>query len=207
MTLAKKMKTWLLIFPAFAFTACATSSLPKAPPPEAEYLKMTNRKFVSPSDGMIFRLSLGENLNQNTGGITPIPKGIIGERQATASFYSIEDLGGAGYGSAESSIAEGFEHLIDHLEIQHEPSSGRILVTEDTSDALPCKRYVLFTPTRPGYGVDYLAPSYDINLEDQGFPSSPPEVILLREDRAWVGGKIIPISRIPKSKHPFSLGG
>jgi len=170
-------------------------------------LKMANRTFVNPSDGTIFRLSLGKKLNEDTGGITPIPNGITGERQATASFYSIEDVGGAGYGSAESAIAEGFEHLINHLVIQHEPSSGRLLVTEDTSDALPCKRYILFTPTRPGYRVDYLAPSYEINLEHQGFPTSPPEVILLSEDRAWVKGEIIPISRIPKSKQPFSLGG
>jgi hypothetical protein len=201
------MKTWLLIFPAFAFSACATSSQPKAPPPKAEYLKVANRTFVNPSDGVTFRLSLGKNLNQDTGGITPIPEGITGERQATASFYSIEDGVGAGYGSAESSIAEGVQHLIDRLKVQHEPTSGRILVTEDTSDALPCKRYILFTPTHPGYNVDYLAPHYEINLEEQGFPMSPPEVILLPDDRAWVEGKIIPISRIPKSKHPFSLGG
>lgn len=168
---------------------------------------MTNRMFVSPSDGVIFRLSLGEELNQDTGGITPIPNGIIGERQATASFYRIEDVGGSGYGEGESSIPEGSERRIEHIEVQHEPSSGRILVTEDTSDALPCKRYILFTPTHPGYSVDYLAPKYQINLEEQGFPTSPPVVILLSEDRAWVGGKIIPISRIPKSKHPFSLGG
>jgi hypothetical protein len=201
------MKIQLLLFSAFVFSACATSTPPKAPPPDAEYLKMTNRTFVSPSDGVIFRLSLGKKLNEDTGGITPIPNGIIGERQATASFYSIEDEGGAGYGSAESSIAEGFEHLFNHLVIQHEPRSGRILVTEDTSDALPCKRYILYTPTHPGYKVDYLAPNYEINSGEEGFPASPPEVILLPEDRAWVGGKIIPISRLPKSKSPFSLGG
>lgn len=168
---------------------------------------MANGTFVNPSDGSIFRLALGKKLNPDTGGITPIPKGIVGERQATASFYSVEDLGGGRYASAESSIAEGSERLIDFIDIQHEPSSGRILLTEDTSDALPCKRYILFTPTRPGYSIDYLAPDYEINSEEEVFPSSPPEVILLPEDRVWVGGKIIPISRITKSKHPFSLGG
>ena len=137
---------------------------------------MKDRTFISPSDGMIFRLSLGKELHQDTGGITQVPSGIPGVRQATASYYSIEDAGGSGYGGAESSIAEGFERCIDHIEIQHEPISGRILVTEDTSDALPCKRYILFTPTRPGYSVDYLAPNYESNFEEQGFPSSPPKV-------------------------------
>jgi hypothetical protein len=200
------MKTWLLLFPTLAFSACATSSSPNASPEKAEYVKMANRTFVNPSDGMIFRLSLGKELSQDTGGITPVPKGIPGVRQATGSYYSIEDAGGAGYGAAESSIAEGFEHSIEHVEVQHEPSSGRILVTEDTSDALPCKRYILFTPTRPGYRVDYLAPDYDSRFEEQGFPSSPPRVTLLSEDRAWIGGEIIPISRVPKSRYPFSLG-
>jgi hypothetical protein len=204
--LAQKMKTWLLILPAFAFSACATSSPPEALQPKAEYLKMANRSFASPSDGMVFRLKLGKELNQDTGGITPVPDGIPGVRQATASYYSIEDAGGAGYGNAESSISEGFEHSLDHIKIQHEPSSGRVLVTEDTSDGLPCKRYILFTPTRPGYSVEYLAPRYESNFEEQGFPSSPPTIILLPENRAWNGGEIIPISRIPKSKHPFSLG-
>ena len=164
---------------------------------------MTNRTFISPSDGAIFRLSPGKGLPQDTGGITPIPEGIPGDRNATASYYSIE----GGYGEAESSIAEGFEHAIDHIRIQHECDSGRTLVTEDTSDALPSKRYIMFTPTRPGYSIDYLAPKYEINHENQGFLYELPQVILMPGDRAWVDGAIIPVSRIRKSKHPFSLGG
>ena len=168
---------------------------------------MTNRTFVSPSDGMNFRLSLGKRFYQDTGGITEVPIGISGIRQATASFYSIEDENGSGHGGAESSISDDVEHFIQYIKVQHESMSGRILVTEDTSDALPGKRYILFTPTRPGYSVHYLAPDYDISFGEGGLPSSPPEVILLPDDRAWIGGKIIPISRIPKSSHPFSLGG
>jgi hypothetical protein len=168
---------------------------------------MTNQTFVSPSDGMTFRLSLGKRLYQDTGGITQVPSGISGIRQATASFYSIEDENGSGYGDAESSISEDLDHFIQYIKVQHEPTSGRILVTEDTSDALPSKRYILFTPTRPGYSVRYLAPKYDLSIGEGGFPSSPPEVILLPDDRTWIEGKIIPMSRIPKSVHPFSLGG
>ncbi len=201
------MKTWLLVFPAFALSACVVPRPSPVPSPKAEYLKMTNRTFVSPSDGMIFRLSLGKRLYQDTGGITQVPSGISGIRQATASFYSIEDENGSGYRDAESSISEGLDHFIQYIKVQHEPTSGRILVTEDTSDALPAKRYILFTPTRPGYSVHYLAPNYEISIEKGGLPSSPPEVILLSDDRTWIEGKIIPMSRIPKSAHPFSLGG
>ena len=197
----------LLLLSALALSACATSNPSNPPSPAADYLEMKDRTFVSPSDGMVFRLSLGERLYQNTGGITEVPSGISGIRQATASIYSIEDRHGAGYGDAESSVSEGLEHFIQYIKVQHEPTSGRILVTEDTSDALPGKRYILFTPTRPGYAVHYLAPDYDSNFEEQGFPSSPPEVVLLRDNRAWIGGEVIPISRIPKSNHPFSLGG
>jgi hypothetical protein len=204
--LIQKVKTLLLIVPALVLSSCATSSSIKASSQKVEYLKMSNGTFTSPSDGMIFRLSLGKELNQDTGGITPVPIGIPGVRQATASFYSIEDRDGAGYGHAESSIPEGFEHCLNHVEIQHESSSGRILVTEDTSDALPCKRYILFTPTHPGYRVDYLAPDYESHLQEHGLPCSPPKVILLPQDRALIGDQILPISRIPKSKHPFSLG-
>jgi hypothetical protein len=200
------MKHQLLLLPLLFLSGCATQSPPNAPSPKAEYLDLKGRTFVSPSDGAIFQLTLGRELHQDTGGITQVPKGIPGVRQATASFYSIEDKHGGGYGDAESSIAEGFEHAIQHIRIQHEPTSGRILVTEDTSDALPCKRYILFAPTNPGYTVYYLAPNYESNFEKQGFPSSPPKITLLSEDRAWVGGEIIPLSRIPKSKHPFSLG-
>lgn len=207
LTLAYIMKTWLLILPALAFTACATSSFPKASTPKADYLKLEDQEFVSPSDGMIFRLKLGDRLYQNTGGITELPKGISGFRGATASYYSIEDKNGCGYGDAESSVSLGLEHYLKHIKIQHEPSSGRILVTEDTSDALPSMRYILFTPTKSGYSVYYLAPDYDNNLEEQGFPSSPPAVILLPEDRAWINGDIIPIYKVRKSKHPFNLGG
>jgi len=168
---------------------------------------MTNQTFVSPSDGMTFRLSLGKSLYQDTGGITRVPRGISGIRQATASFYSIEDASGSGYGEAESSISEGLDHFIPYIKVQHEPTSGRILVTEDASDALPCKRYILFTPTRPGYSVHYLAPNYHVSIEEGGLPTSPPEVILLPDNRTWIDGKIVPISRVPKSVYPFSLGG
>jgi hypothetical protein len=142
-------------------------------------------------------------LHENTGGITPVPDGISGLRYATASYYSINCVDGEGYGKAESSITEGFEHAIPHIKIQHESGSGRTLVTEDISDGLACKRYILFTPNRPGYSIDYLAPKFKYIPELDNLP----QVILLPRNRAWVDGAIIPISRIPKSKQPFSLGG
>jgi|AntRauTorckE6833_2_1112554.scaffolds.fasta_scaffold40178_2 hypothetical protein len=201
------MKLFALLSTVCAISGCAVPSATESPPPRADYIGLIDRKFISPSDGTIFHLTLGSQLYQDTGGITKVPEGIQGFRQATASYYSIENKHGAGYGEAESSVAEGLEHMIDHIKVQHEHDSGRILVTEDTSDALPAKRYILFTPTHPGYSVHYLAPEYESHFEEQGFPSSPPEIILLPADRAWVGGKILPISRISKSRHPFSLGG
>lgn len=200
-----KLSTLLII--VCAVSSCAAPSATESPIPKANYIRFSDRKFTSPGDGTIFHLTLGKKLYQDTGGITQVPEGIPGVRQATASYYSIKDEHGAGYGEAESSIAEGFEHAIEHIKVQHERDSGRILVTEDTSDALPGKRYILFTPTRPGYSVHYLAPEYESHFEEQGFPSSPPQIILLPNDRAWVGGEILSISRIPKSQHPFSLGG
>lgn len=187
-------------------SGCVTSIPSDVPSPKVDYLKMTERKFLSPSDATIFQLSLGQELSQDTGGITKVPEGILGIRQATASYYSIKNANGTGYGEAESSITEDLENCIRYIEIQHEPNSGKILITEDTSDALPCKRYILLTPTRPGYRVDYLAPNYESNFKQQGYPSPPPAVILLPKDRAWIEGQIIPISRIPKSRHPFSIG-
>lgn len=199
------MKSWLLIIPALALSACATSSPTEVPVPRAEYLKMTKQTFISPTDGAIFRLSLGKmlGLHGNTGGITPIPDGISGLRYATASYYSINCIDGAGCGKAESSITEGSEHAIAHIKIQHESSSGRILVTEDISDGLACKRYILFTPNRSGYRIDYLAPKSEYIPELDKLP----QMILMPKDRAWVDGVVIPISRIRKSKHPFSMGG
>lgn len=160
---------------------------------------MTNQKFVSPGDGTVFRLSLGERQSENN----ELPGGIRGFRQATSSSYKIEGKNGTGWGHAESSIAKGSEHSLEHVKIQYEPESGRILVTEDTSDALPAMRYILFTPTHGGYNVHYLAPNYEGK-----YPLSlPPEVFLLPQNRALVGGRNVSISRIPKSQQPFSLGG
>lgn len=169
-------------------------------------MSLADRKFSNPSDGVIFELTLGPKLEDETG-ITPIPAGIVGERQATASRYSIKSPDGGGYGSAESSISEDFAHLLDHIKIQFEKESGRILVTEDTSDARPVKRYILFTPTHPGYSVDYLAPKYESLFEERGFPSPPPEVILMPANRAWIDGLVLPLQRISMDKSPFSLGG
>lgn len=201
------MKSLILLVIACFILSCTSRYAYKSPQPRAEFLTMVDRKFTSPTDRTSFQLTLGKQLDSNDRGVTDIPDGIIGERSATASYYSIKDKQGVVCGKAESSIAEGFEHSLKFIEIQHERSSGRILVTEDTSDALPVMRYILFTPTYPGYSVDYLAPRYESNFEKQGFPDSPPRIILLPEDKVWVGGEIVPFSEIPKFKHPFSLGG
>lgn len=201
------MKTLILAIIVGFVSSCANPNTFESPRPKADFLSMYDRKFTSPSDGTIFHLTLGEELDSLARGVTPTPDGIIGNRSATASYYSITNKQGAVSGKAESSIPKGFEHSLKFIQIQHERSSGRILVTEDISDALPNKRYILFTPKHPGYSVDYLAPVYENNFEQQGFPDSPPEIILLPEDHAWVGGEILPFSDIPKYKHPFSLGG
>jgi hypothetical protein len=201
------MKTPILLISICFVSSCANPYVYESPRPKADFLSMVDRKFTSPSDGTIFQLTLGEELDSLARGVTPTPDGIIGNRSATASYYSIKNKHGVVYGKAESSITEGFEHSLKFIQIQHERSSGRILVTEDISDALPNKRYILFTPTHPGCRVDYLAPHYESNFEKQGFPDSPPQMILLPEDKVWVGGEILPFSEMPKYKHPFSLGG
>ena len=202
-----KMKPLILLAIACIISSCANPNTYKSRQSKAEFLTMVDRKFTSPTDGTIFQLTLGKQLDSNDRGVTDIPDGIIGERSATDSYYSIKGKQGLVCGKAESSIAEGFEHSLKFIEIQHERSSGRILVTEDTSDALPVMRYILFTPIHNGYSVDYLAPRYESNFEKQGFPDSPPCIILLPEDKVWIGGEIIPFSEIPKFKDPFSLGG
>lgn len=201
------MKPLLLLGAVCFLSSCANPNAYKSTQPEAQYLTMVDRKFTSPSDGTTFHLTLGKRLYSDDRGFTPIPDGIVGERSATTSYYTIKGKQGVVYGKAESSIAEGFEHSLKFVEIQHEPGSGRILVTEDTSDALPVMRYILFTPRHNGYSVDYLAPHYESNFEKQGFPDSPPHMILLPEDKVWVAGEILPFSEIPKYKDPFSLGG
>ena len=203
----QKMKPLILTAIGCIISSCASPHDYKSTKSKAEYLTMVDRKFTSPSDGTIFHLTLGKLLYSNDRGFTPIPDGIVGERSATASYYLIKDKHGVVCGKAESSIAEGFERTIKFIEIQHERSTGRILVTEDISDALPVKRYILFTPIHPGYSVDYLAPHYESNFEKQGFPDPPPSIILLPDDKVWVGGEILPFSEIPKFKNAFSLGG
>ncbi len=180
--------------------AAEGSGSAKASPPEADFLPLVDRKFTSPSDGTIFQLTLGPSL-ENTGGVTEIPDGIVGMREATASSYTVISADGGGFGSAESSISEDFEERLDRIKIQHERESGRILVTENLSDGLPCKRYILFTPTHPGYDIEYLELRYKTEVfEVSALGATPfdppwtmerhgelPQVILMPGGRAWGG--------------------
>lgn len=61
------------------------------------------------------------------------------------------------------------------------------MITENISDALPNKRYILFRAMHPGYSVNCLAPHYETKFEKQDFPDSPPRIILLPDDKVWVG--------------------
>jgi hypothetical protein len=201
-----KMKHLTLLLAICVITSCSYSKPIETPRPNANSIKLINQKFTNPSNGTVFRLTLGKSLFDEAE-FTPIPEGIVGERQPTNSHYSVVDKNGMRKNIAESSISADLAYMTERVKIQHEIQSDRILLTEDTSDALPTKRYILFTPNGSGYRVQYLAPNYESNFENQGFPDSPPNIILLPNNQIWVDGKILPLSRIFKSNNPFSLGG
>lgn len=196
---------WWMIILVVELSSCAPFAPNEIPAPTAEYLKMKNQTFISPTNGAVFRLTLGElhQLHGNPEEVVPFPREVSGVRYATSSYYLIMPIDHEGYSMAESSITKGSEYAIDHIKIQYESDSGRILITEDISDGLSCKRYILFTPNRSGYIIDYLAPSYKYIPELDNLP----HMILMSNDRAWVDGTVLPLSKIRKSQHPFSLGG
>ncbi len=166
--------------------------------------------FKHPQTGHIFQLHLGAELYQDTGGITAVPSNVRnGNRDATSSYYEPVSESGSGYAAAESLYTNDQADIVArNSHVQYLPDSGRLLITEDKSDGLPCKRFILYTMLPGGgYRVSYLSPPWHVNFSSPGLPSSPPDIHLLSGDRAKIEGKILKIEEIEQSIHPFSLGG
>lgn len=183
-----------------------------ADPPVAVKLTLDPKtmSFRHPKTGDLFTLHLGDALTHATGGITEVPRNVKGFRDATSSYYEPTGEGGCGYACAESALTRENTHWLQFVEIQYQPDSGCILITEDKSDASPCVRHILFTPGRHGgYDVTYLSPKSVVvpkNVPAE-FHELPSKIKLLPGNRAEVNGKVVRLKDIPQSAHPFSIGG
>lgn len=170
--------------------------------------------FTFPGAKYTFRLHLGDELDHDTGGITEIPRNIkVGAfRAATSSYWEPIDGFGDGYSAAESVYTRDYATpglIARNTQIQYEPDSRRLLITEDASDASPCRRYILYTEfPGGGFNVKYLGPKpIPIPGSKTDFLSLTPDIRLLPGDRAEISGKTIRIDEIPQSTHPFAMGG
>lgn len=166
--------------------------------------------FTIPTTGDVFELHLGDELFHDTGGMTEVPRGMRGAvRDATSSFYEPKDKNGGGYASAESLYRRDWGDVVArNSSVQFLPDSGRLLITEDKSDGLPCRRYTLYTvQPHGGYRVTYLAPPWKPVFASPALFSGPPDIQLLSGNRARIEGKVMRIDDIDQSPHPFSVGG
>ncbi len=166
--------------------------------------------FVHPETGDLFHLHIRDELYQDTGGITAVPSNVkVGQRDATSSYYESEDENGGTLSAAESLYCRDQRDIVvSNTSIQYQPDSGHLLITEDKSDGLPCKRYILYTTRQAGgYEVKYLSPEWHNESGHLGLPTSPPNIELLPGGRAKINGKIILVRDIVQSSMPFSLGG
>lgn len=213
----------LLAFGAAVVTSCQTATSHKAtasaaapleaekPAPPGLHIDSKTLTFKHPGTGDTFSLHLGDELHQETGGISNVPSNMKGcIRHATSSYYEPTDKSGGGYACAESSYSREWDagRIMRATNIQYQPDTGRLLITEDEGDASPCSRYILFTSEpHGGYSVTYLNPgetdvSKGVPME---FPMLPSAIHLLPGDRAEINGKIVRVKDILHSSHPFSL--
>ena len=172
------------------------------PSQEAKLLKLDpqSRTFIAPATGQKITLSLGKNI-RNSYSDFQLANRIIGFQQDTESFYKIGDQK-----IAESSVIH--LHDLDFVTLQHDSSTGRTLIIEDTSDALSVKRYILLTPANQSFTSSYLSPDEKHWHEDFGESFAPPDLILLPENKVKIqGGPIINLNDIVQSPTPFSVGG
>ncbi|MES2983037.1 MAG: hypothetical protein V4727_12045 [Verrucomicrobiota bacterium] len=216
--LAKRLMYYslrIILFSVFWVSlGCQNLSKPSTSHAAAIRLRIDSKtmSFRHPGTGDVFFLHLGEELYHDTGGISEVPKNIsIGMRDATSSRYEPRDVNGGGFAAAESLWShDNAERIVANTEIQYQADTGRLLITEDKSDASPCRRYILYSQhPGGGYTVAYLAPKptkvpQHAVVEFSSFPS---DINLLPGDRAEIDGKIMSIDDIPHSSHPFSIGG
>lgn len=208
------MRSFLQVFLAIlALAAASTQVLAKTPAKQADVILKLDPKTLSfkhPGTGDTFTLHLGDELYHDTGGITEVPPGIKGFRDATSSYWEPKGKWGGGYACAESLLTRDRTHWIQYIQIQYAPDTGDILITEDASDASPCLRHILFKKgPGGGYAVAYLCPEPIKVPKNQGaeFPELPSKIKLLKGGCAEVNGKRLKLSDIPQSPHPFSTGG
>lgn len=170
-------------------------------------LEKETLSFVSPGTKSVFSLHLGESLRVDTG-LSEVPSGIQwAHRGPTSSYYDPKTLDGGGLAVAESSYRKDYDVAARNTEIQYCPDTGRILISENTSDGRPNRRFILYSPHhRGGYTVTYLSPSRKVEYEGN-MRGHPPDIHLLPGDRAEIKGKTLSIDSIPHSAHPFSIGG
>lgn len=204
---------WMVVSASLLATGCHTTPPPttiEGPPATIIPFDAATLTFKHPQTGHLFHLHLRDELYQDTGGITPMPSNVkVGHRDATSSYYEPEDENGGAFAPAESLYQRDLRDIVaSNTSIQYQPDSGYLLITEDKSDGLPCKRYILYT-TRPagGYEVKYLSPEWHNESGHLGLPTSPPDIVLLPGGRAKINGKIILVRDIVQSSMPFSLGG
>lgn len=202
-----------ILLAIFVLAAPGAPAIAKTPAKQASVILKLDSKTLSfkhPGTGNTFTLHLGDELYHDTGGITEVPSGIKGFRDATSSYWEPTDKWGGGYACAESLLTRDRSYWIQYIQIQYAPDTGDILITEDASDASPCVRHILFKKeSGGGYTVAYLCPE-PIKVpknQEAEFPELPSKIKLLKGGCAEVNGKKLKLSDIPQSPHPFSIGG
>jgi hypothetical protein len=190
-----------------ALPACRTT-----PPPATSSSPTINvpfdpvaLRFTHPGTGDLFQLHLGEFLHPDSPGITKVPAAAPkGTRDATSSYYQPVHR-------VTSALAESVFTSSDRQTprrrptIQYQPDGQHLLITENVSDGLPVRRFILYTvtPSRH-YSIRYLAPN---NPVAPGINRAIiPDLRLLPGNRIDYFGQPIPIDKFPSSPLPFSVG-
>jgi hypothetical protein len=162
-------------------------------------------RFTHPGTGDLFQLHLGEFLHPDSPGITKVPAAAPkGTRDATSSYYQPVHR-------VTSALAESVFTSSDRQTprrrptIQYQPDGQHLLITENVSDGLPVRRFILYTvtPSRH-YSIRYLAP--DCPVTPGLNRATIPDLRLLPGNLINCFGQPIPIDKFPSSPLPFSVG-
>lgn len=189
-----------------ALPACRTTPPPATTSPTIDVpFDPVALRFTHPGTGDLFQLHLGEFLHPDSPGITKVPAAAPkGTRDATSSYYQPVHR-------VTSALAESVFTSSDRQTprrrptIQYQPDGQHLLITENVSDGLPVRRFILYTvtPSRH-YSIRYLAPN---NPVAPGINRAIiPDLRLLPGNRIDYFGQPIPIDKFPSSPLPFSVG-
>ncbi len=188
--------------------ACAPKDAPTSRAEQVQLLKFDHQKmsFTYPRGGIVFTLHLGDHLKRDTGGIAAVPKDIQGDRYPTSSYWEPTDSH-ASYFPAESQYTKHTGPWLEFLQIQYDPVTGIVLITEDVSDSLQCIRHILYTPgEHGGFTVTYLQPPYAPAHEGSAVVPLA-DITLLPGGKAKILTKVRKVEQIRQSTVPFSVGG